>query len=301
MRNDLRQNAGWAQENRHEFHAVSEGALYEEARGLKVFRRAEGFREHVVGTHRDRPFEVLDIRELKSFDGASGYVWKTVVLVPVEGLELPDFDLWPRRETRGMGLLGMKGLDLNLAPGASADEHALVDAFNRNYSLFAGGAFDAVGAAIKPADYRVPSPADLAPVCKPGALKLLSTSVTGIIEVRQGFLAIQAPEMQAIAGSLRDVIVEGTERESLLNVANDLLDALAKAPHEPALRSLQLVNTFNPRQVLGSVIGGLVGFGLGGFLGILSLFLFDAAIYLIPLLAFVLCALGGFVGKRLTR
>jgi len=29
--------------------------------------------------------------------------------------------------------------------------------------------------------------------------------------------------------------------------------------------------------------------------------LFDAAIYLIPLLAFVLCALGGFVGKRLTR
>lgn len=301
MRNDLRQNSGWAQENRHEFHAVSEGALYEGACGLKVFRRAEGFREHVVGTHRDRPFEVLDIRELKSFDDAAGHIWKTVVLVPVEGLELPDFDLWPRRETRGMGLLGMKGLDLNLAPGASVDEHALVDAFNRNYSLFAGGAFDAVGAAIKPTDYQVPSPADLAPVCKPSVLKLLSTSVTGIIEVRQGFLAIQAPEMETNTGSFRDVIVEGVERERLLNVANDLLDALAKAPHEPTLRSLQLANTFNPRQVFGSVIGGLVGFGVGGFLGILALFLLDGAIYLIPLLAFVLCALGGFIGKRLTR
>jgi hypothetical protein len=44
----------------------------------------------------------------------------------------------------------------------------LVGAFNRNYSLFAGGVFEAMEASIKSADHLVPGLADVAAICKPG-------------------------------------------------------------------------------------------------------------------------------------
>ena len=61
-------------------------------------------------------------------------------------------------------------------------------------------------------------------------------------------------------------------------------------------------NSFNPKHVLGAILGGFAGFALGGFLGVVSLFaLEEKRLYLIPLLAFVGALLGSMIGKRLRR
>jgi hypothetical protein len=201
-----------------------------------------------------------------------------------------------------MNFLGIKGLDLKVAPTAPLDERRLVDAFNKSYSLFAGGAFEAMEASIKSADHLVPSLADMASICKPSVLRFLSTAVTGFIEVQNGYLAIRAPETRIIRGTFSDVILQGRERDNLLTVANDLLDVLANAANEAPLRALTLENTFNPRQLLGGIIGGFIGFGLGGFIGVVLLFLLsEKKLYLIPVLALGGAAIGRFIGNRLKR
>jgi hypothetical protein len=308
MTNPQHKNLTWAQENGYEFHAETEGVMSEGARNLDIFRKAESFRDHVRGIHRNRPFEILDVQYEVMRGGESGSVWKTVVLIPTDGLDLPNFDLLPRRETGGMNFLGIKGLDLKLAPTAPQDERQLVDAFNKNYSLFGGGAFEAMEASIKSADHLVPSLADMALICKPGFLRFLSTASTGFIEVQNGYLAIRAPETRIITGALSDVILHGRERESLLAVANDLFDVLANAASEAPLHALTVENTFNPSQLLGSIVGGFIGFCLGGFFGILLLFrpqenyLFVIpALALIPVLTLGGAALGRFIGNTLMR
>lgn len=310
MTNPQHKNLTWAQENGYEFQAESEGVTFEGARSLDIFRDAESFRDHVRGSHRNRPFEILDVQHEEMHGGDFGTVWKTVVLIPTAGLDLPNFDLMPRRETKGMNFLGVKGLDLKLAETAPQDERQLVDAFNKNYSLFGGGAFEAMKASIKPADHLVPSLADMASICKPGVLRFLSTASTGFIEVQNGYLAIRAPETRIITGAFSDIILQGRERESLLAVANDLLDVLANAASEAPLRTLTLENTFNPGQLLGGIIGGVIGFCLGGFSGIVLLFLpkdnyplppSDNYLFLIPVLALGGAVLGRFIGKTLMR
>jgi hypothetical protein len=300
--NDHKDNIRWAQENGYEFHAETQGAFSEGARSLDLFRKAESFRDHVVGNYRGRPFEILDIQRSEGEGGEWGLVRKTVVLISTAGLDLPNFDLMPRRETGGMNFLGIKGLDLKVNPLAPPDERRLVDAFNKNYSLFAGGAFEAMEASIKSADHLVPGLSDMASICKPGVLRFLSTASTGTNEFQNGFLAVCAPETRIIRGAFSDTILQGRERESLLAVANDLLDVLSNAASEAPLRALTLENTFRPAQLLGSIIGGVVGFCLGGFIGILLLFLLkEKQLFLIPVLALGGAALGRFIGKMLTQ
>jgi hypothetical protein len=208
-----------------------------------------------------------------------------------------------------MNFLGVKGLDLKLDATAPQNERQLVEAFNKNYSLFGGGAFEAMQAAIKSADHLVPSLAEMASICKPGVLKFLSTATTGTIEVQNGYLAIGAPETRIITGAFNDITLQGRERESLLSFANDLLDVLANTASEAPLRGLTLENTFNPRQLLGGIIGGVIGFCLGGFSGILLLFVpkgyllppSDNYLFLIPVLALGGAFLGNFIGKTLMR
>lgn len=310
MTNPQNKNLIWAQEHGYEFHAETEGVVSAGARTLDIFRKAEGFRDHVLGVHRNTPFEILDVEYEVTRGGRFGSVWKTVVLIPTAGLDLPNFDLLPRRETEGMNFLSIKGLDLKLAPTAPQHDRQLVDAFNKNYSLFGGGAFEAMEASIKSADHLVPSLADMASICKPGVLRFLSTAITGFIEMQNGYLAIRAPETRIITGAFSDIILLGRERESLLSVANDLLDVLANAASEAPLRGLTLENTFSPRQFLGGIIGGVIGFCLGGFLGILLLFLpkdnylsltAGLALALIPALALGGAFLGNLLGRTLMR
>ena len=157
-------------------------------------------------------------------------------------------------------------------------------------------------ASIKSADHLVPSLSDVATICKPSVLRFLSTTVTGFIEVQDGYLAIRAPETRIIRPGVSDTILKGRERESLLNVANDLLDVLANAASEAPLRALTLENTFNPRQLLGGIIGAAIGFFLGFFLGFPLLFLIGKKFFLlIPVLALGGAALGNWIGKRLMR
>lgn len=282
---------------------ISEGAG-----SLDIFREAEDFREHVFGIHRNRPFEILDVRFEEMHGGEYGSVWKTIVLIPIAGLDLPNFDLLPRRESLEMNFLGVKGLDLKLPPTAPQDDRQMVAAFNRNYCLFAGGAFKAMEEAIKRADHVVPSLADMSSICKPSVLRFLSTATTGYVEVQNGYLAIRAPETRIITGAFSDITLQGRDRESLLAVANDLADVLAHAASEAPLRALMLENTFNPRQVLGSIIGGVIGFLLGGFSGILLLFLPKEqylfsfpALAMFPVLMLGGVLLGAFIGKTLMR
>lgn len=307
--NDLKnENAQWAQENGFDYHAATDGAFSDGARKLDIFRKADSFRDHVLGVHRNRRFEILDAwvetHGASGVTGSDGYgfVWKTIILIPTAGLDLPNFDLLPRRETGGMNFLGIKGLDLKAAPTAPSDEQGLVDAFNKSYSLFAGGAFEAMEASIKSGGDGVPSLADMAAVCKPSILGFLSTASTGFIEVQDGYLAIRAPQTRTITGALRDTVLQGKDRESLLTVANDFLDVLANAANESPLRALTLENTFNPLQMLGGIIGGVVGLCLGGLVGIILLFLLkEKLLFLIPVLAVGCAAIGYCIGKMLTR
>ena len=308
MQRHQKDNAKWAEENGYELNAETTGAISNGASSLDIFSKVEDFREHIVGIHRNRPFEILDIM-VRQHSGDGYYsVWKTIVLIPTGGLNLPNFDLIPRRETVGMSFLGISGLDLKLAPTVSQDERQLVDAFNKNYSLFRGGAFEAMEASIKSADHLVPSLAEMATICKPSVLRFLSTATTGFIEVQDGYLAIRAPETRIISPGISHTILQGIERGSLLTVANDFLDVLASAENEAPLRTLTLENTFNPRQVLGIVIGGAIGFCLGGFIGILLLFLhkydylsMNVMLALVPALSFGGVAAGSIIGKTLTR
>ncbi|MBL8892364.1 MAG: hypothetical protein JNL67_20480 [Planctomycetaceae bacterium] len=311
MTNLQHKNLAWAQENGCEFKANSDGVSFAGARHLDVFRKANSFRNHAHGSFRNRPFEILDVQFEEMRGGECGNVWKTVIVIPTAGLDLPNFDLLPRRETGGMAFLGIKGLDLKLGPNATQDERRLVAAFNKNYSLFGGGAFESMEASIlKSADHLVPSLADMAAICKPSVLRFLSTASTGFIEVQNGYLAIRAPQTRIITGAFSDIVLQGRERESLLNVANDLLDVLAKAISEAPLKALTLEKTFNPGQVLGGVIGGVIGFSLGGFAAILLLFLpqesdsfltVALALALIPVLAVGGAVLGRFIGNTLLR
>ncbi len=302
MSNHHNDNETWARTNGYAFHAETQGAFFEGAGCLDIFRKADRFRDHVLGTHRDRPFEIFDALFQRQDQNGFYYIWQTIVVVPTSGLKLPNFDLLPRRETGGMNLLGIKGLDLKLAPTAPRDEMHLVDAFNKNYSLFGGGAFEAMEASIKSADHLVPSLSDMTAICKPGILRFLSTAVTGFIEVQNGYLAIRAPETRIISPGISHTILKGKERESLLTVANDLLDVLANAANEAPLRALTLENTFNPFQFLGGIIGGVIGFCLGGLTGVVLLFLLkEKHLFLIPVLAVGFAAIGLFIGKMLTR
>lgn len=310
MNNPQNYNLTWAQEDGYDYNAESEGVTFEGARSLDIFRKAESFRDHVRGIYRNRPFEILDVRLEVNRSDEWRHVWKTIVLIPTDGLDLPNFDLLPRGETGGMSFLGIKGLDLKLAPTATQEERQLVDAFNKNYSLFGGGAFEAMEASIKSADELVPSLASMASICKPGVLRFLANASTGFIEVQNGFVAIRAPETRIITGAFSDIILQGRERESLLAVANDLLDVLGNAASESPLRTLTLENTFNPYQLLGNIIGGVIGFCLGGFIAILLLFLRQEnyslltsalVLALIPALALGGAVLGRFIGSKLMR
>lgn len=309
MSHHQNENAQWAQQNGYEFYAQSVGVKSDGARSLDIFRKADSYRDHVLGVYRNRPFEILDAL-VETYegsgvagDGGYGFVWKTIVVIPISGLKLPNFDLVPRRETAGgLIFLGIKGLDLKVAPTAPRDERQLVEAFNKNYSLFGGGAYEAMEASIKSADHLVPSLSDMTAICKPSVLRFLSTAVTGFIEVQNGYLAIRAPETRIIKPGVSDTILQGWERESLLTAANDLLDVLANAANEAPLRSLTLENTFNPRQLLGGILGGFAGFGLGGFIGVILLFVLkEKHLFLIPVLALGCAAIGHFIGKTLTR
>jgi hypothetical protein len=178
----------------------------------------------------------------------------------------------------------------------------LVDGFNRNYHLFGGGAFEATEAAIKSADHLVPSPAEMVSICKPEVLRFLSGTTTGLIELQNGFLVVQAPDTRVAAGIIYDTILAGRARESLLTVANDLLDMLRNASREAPLRGLTLENTFNPTHVIGGMVGAAVGFFLGFFLGFLVLFFLGKKfLLLIPVLAAGGAALGNWIGKMLMR
>jgi hypothetical protein len=134
--------------------------------------------------------------------------------------------------------------------------------------------------------------------------------------VQNGYLAIRAPENRIITGAFSDIILQGKERECLLTAANDLLDVLANADKEAPLHALTLENTFSPRQFLGSIIGGVAGFCLGGLIGVLLLvvgFLFRedssysfqipliALLWLIPVLALGGAFLGHFIGNKLIQ
>jgi hypothetical protein len=129
-----------------------------------------------------------------------------------------------------------------------------------------------------------------------------SEVTTGTIEMRNGYIAVWAPETRIIRGAFADTILAGRERESLLAVANDLLDVLQNATREAPLRGLTLENTFKPSHMIGGLIGAGVGFFVGFLIGILLLFLVGKKLFLlIPVLALGGAALGSFVGKRLIR
>ncbi|MFZ9938326.1 MAG: hypothetical protein ACO3JG_14910, partial [Luteolibacter sp.] len=81
MSSQEKDNDGWAQENGYEFHAESQRVISEGARSLDIFRRAESFRDHVVGVHRNRPFEILDARFEMSDSTGFIFVWHTVVVI----------------------------------------------------------------------------------------------------------------------------------------------------------------------------------------------------------------------------
>jgi hypothetical protein len=298
--NHQNENDRWAQGNGYGYHAETGGAFSEGARDLDVFRKANGFRNHVTGTYRNRPFEILDVRKEVHRGGDFGFVETTVILIPAAGLDLPKFELVPRRESGGLGLLGIKGLDLKLSANAPRDELQLVAAFNRNYHLFGGGAFEAMEAAVTSAEHLVPGLAEMAALCKPGVLRFLSGTTTGMIELQNGFLAVQAPDTRVAAGIIYDTILAGRARETLLTVANDLLDVLQNAAREAPLRGLTLENTFNPNHVIGGMVGAAVGFFLGFFLGFVVLFVLGKKFFLlIPVLALGGAALGNWVGKKL--
>ncbi len=286
MQHHHNDNAGWARENGYEYHAG----------------KAEDCRDHVLGIYRNRPFEILDIRGREQNGGEYFFVWKTIVVIPTSGLNLPNFDLMPRRETGGMNFLGIKGLDLKLAATAPIDERRMVDAFNKNYSLFGGGARKAMEASIKSADHLVPSLAETASICKPSVLRFLSTAVTGCIGVGDGRLTIHAPETRIIRPGISHTILKGRERESLLTVANDLLDVLANAASEAPLQALTLENTFRPTQFLGTFIGAAIGFFVGLLASIILLFVSQGKyLFVIPLLILGGVVLGRFIGNALMR
>jgi hypothetical protein len=296
-------NFRWAGENGYDFHAETGGVISAGARELDGFRKAECFRNHVLGTYRNRPFEILDVTKSRRLAGTYRLVTRTVILVPTAGLDLPNFALLPRRETAALNLIGIKGLDLKLGDDALRDEREWVDEFNRHYSLFAGGAFDAMEASITSAAHLVPDPSVMASVCKPGILRFLSGINTGTIEVRNGYLAVWvADPVRAISPPGQDALLTGRERESLLTVANDLLDVLQHASREAPLRGLTLGNPFDPKRMIGTVVGAVAGFLLGSFIGIVLLFIMGKKLVVfMPVFALSGLALGGLLGKTLMR
>ncbi len=281
------ENAQWAQQNGYEYHP----------------EETEDRLNHVRGTYRNRAFETYDLRTTRS-SGDDGYYfyWRTIAVIPLEGLRLPNFELVPRRETAGMNFLGVKGLDLNLAPNASPDERAVVDAFNKNYSIFCGGARNAMEASIKSAPHLVPRLADVASILKPSVLRFLATAVTGSIAVHDGYMMIEAPETRVIRAGISHTILKGSERECLLNIANDFLEVFANTAYESPLRSLTLENTFRPAQMLGGIIGVAVGFFVGVIVAIVLFFKYKGEyMYLLPLPIMAGVMLGRFLGNWLTR
>jgi hypothetical protein len=231
-----------------------------------------------------------------------GFVERTVILIPAAGLALPNFELLPRREAGGLDFLGIKGLDLKLDANSPRDELQLVAAFHKKYLLFAGGAHEAIEAAVTSAGHLVPDLAEMAPICKPGVLRFLSGITTGTIELQNGLLAVQAPDTRCTTGLFYDTILAGRERETLLTVANDLLDVLQNASREAPLRGLTLENPFDPKRLMGTVVGAIAGFFLGSFIGILLLFIMGKTlVFFMPVFALGGLALGGFLGKTLMR
>lgn len=138
------------------------------------------FPDHVISVYRDRSLDILDVG-IETYEtsgdahaGGFGFVWQTTILIPTTVINLPNFDRLPRRETGGMNFPGIKGLDLKVNPFAPPDEQRLVDGFDKCYSIFAGGAFEATEASIKSGGYGVPSPSEMAAICKPRVLNFVS-------------------------------------------------------------------------------------------------------------------------------
>ncbi len=302
MTSQRNKNSEWAQQNGYQFHDETQGSAYEAARNLDVFRKADAFYEHVLGIYRNRPFEILDVRKQLHRSGMYGFIRETVVLVPTDGIDLPNFELVPRDAKAALNFLGLGGLELKVSDSAPRDERELVDEFNKHYGLFGGGALEAIEASIKSADHLVPGLADMARICKPGVLRFLPRIKAGFIEVQDGFLAVRAPETRIIRTEFADTILEGRERESLLNVANDLLDVLRNSANEAPMRGLTLENNLNPTRMIAGLIGAGAGFFLGFFIGLLLLFFLDKKLlFLIPVLALGGAGLGNFLGKKLFK
>ncbi len=295
-------NFHWARMKGYSYHAKSEGPFSQGAGNLYMFRRALGFRHHVCGTYRNRPFEIFDCEKQFGKYMHETY-WCTVIIIPSSGLDIPNFDLFPRRETKSMETLGVKGLDLTLAPTAAWDERQMIDSLNKNYMLFAGGAFETIQASMKSAPHLVPSLAEMTKFFKPSILRFLATATTGFIEVQDGFIAIRATDGRIITPDYAEILLEGSERERLMEVANDFLDALAQGATEPPMPSIRLANTYKPHQFFGTMIGIVVGF-LVGVMASIALYITlrnHYVLYLFPILGLTGVFLGRFIGNRITR
>jgi hypothetical protein len=295
-------NFHWARMKGYSYHAKSQGPFSQGAGNLYMFRRALGFRHHVCGNYRNRPFEIFDC-EKKFGKYMHETYWCTVIIIPCSGLDIPNFDLFPRRETKSMETLGVKGLDLTLAPTATWDERQMIDSLNKNYMLFAGGAFETIQASMKIAPQLVPSLTEMTKFFKPSILRFLATATTGFIEVQDGFLAIRATDGRIITPDYTEILLEGSARDRLMEVANDFLDALAHGAIEQPLPSIRLENTFKPHQFFGTMIGIVVGFLVGSIASIILLFTFrnNYVLFLFPILALTGVFLGRYLGNRITR
>lgn len=287
----------WAAKHGHRFDPGRTEFEAEGARELDLLRKWKRAKHHVSGIHRDRAFEMIDVTYYYRGGEAISWIDQTVLLMPGATKRLPDFEILPRGLINVLGAFHLGGLEISPPEDSPSPDGEGIKDFNRHYHLYKAGVIESARDAMSAPGTPDQDFAQLASLFRPPVLRFLTQHPGWSIESQNGFLAITAHEK----------LLDDTERDALLSFANELLSMLLHPPRPAvapaAAPAPQMRNVMQPKRLLGTVIGGGVGFFVGALLGIVLLFFVDGKliVLLLPVLAIIGLGLGGFVGGKLAR
>ena len=284
----------WATKHGHRFDSARTEFKAEGARELDMFRTWQSADHHVAGIHRDQSFEMIDVTN--HYRGTARLqVTQTVLLMPGSTNLLPGFEILPRGMVDVLGALHIGGLEIRPPDGPQFRDAEIIKDFNRHYLLYKGGVVESVQSAIAPTQTAAQDFAELATLFRTPILRFLAQHPGWSIESQGGFLAISA----------HGRLLDDTGRNDLLSFAAELLSMLHCPPRSASPPAVQMQTVMEPKRLLGTVIGALVGFLVGtmtaGTLNLLSIIGGWKFMLLLPLLAIAGIALGGFVGGKIAQ
>lgn len=292
MNHSNNEAARWAASNGFRYHGDGGSGLPENAQRLHAFYEYDKLSNHISGRFLGRDFHQVDVFRRIRTDQWDNTTEATILVLPVAPGFIPAFALVPRSLTWAAEWFGVGGLAISTDAHTPPALARVIEEVKQHYQIHSGGFGEAIQEAARNPQAPGPDPAVIATICKPEILGFLSRHPGWFIESKAGMLSMWKP----------DRVMSGDERSQALELANEILNLFDRADAVPSIPGVEVTNPFQVKGMLGTVIGGFVGFFVGGLISIaLLFFVHKNFLLLLPVLAVLGIFVGGFLGAMIGR